>query len=150
MEYVPQSKLADWRKANTPKVCPISRVRSKSWVVDHDHQTGLIRGVIDAEANVFLGRIENSYKRLSKAKKACSLIDTLKGIVGYLEASETPSRPVMHPVGLTQLTKRFKNNLTAAEQTEELLRLKAKQIDVQACKNGKERASLYRILIKGI
>jgi hypothetical protein len=56
----------------------------------------------------------------------------------------------MHPVGLTQLTKRFKNNLTAAEQTEELLRLKAKKSDVQACKNGKERASLYRILIKGI
>ena len=148
MEYIPQNKLAQWRKKNAPKLCPISRVRSKNWVVDHDHDSGLIRGVIDSEANVFLGRIENSYKRLSTAKKVTTLIDTLKGIVAYLEASENPSRPILHPVGLTQLCKRFKNNLTAAQQVQELVNKKASKKEIEACKNAKDRTALYRNLLK--
>jgi len=116
--------------------------------VDHDHDSGLIRGVIDSEANVFLGRIENSYKRLSMAKKVTTLIDTLKGIVAYLEASENPSRPVLHPVGLTQLCKRFKNNLTAAQQVQELVNKKASKKEIEACKNAKDRTALYRNLLK--
>lgn len=148
MKYIPQNKLANWRKENAPELCPISRVRSKSWVVDHDHQTGLIRGVIDSEANAFLGRIENAYKRLSAAKKVTTLIDTLKGIVAYLEANEDPLDPIMHPVGLTQVCKRFNNNLTADEQVKELKAKKATKDQIKACKNAKDRTALYRGLIK--
>ena len=145
MEYIPQNKIKTYRESNTPDVCPISKVKSDNWVVDHDHVTGQIRGVIDSEANVFLGAIENRYKRLSKEKKVTSLVDMLEGIVGYLKAKQTG---ILHPVGLSQLCKRFNNNLTAADQKFALQKLGAKKSDILACNNSKDRTSLYRSLLK--
>lgn len=148
MKYLPKSKLAEWRKANAPGICPITHNQSDSWVVDHDHETGIIRGVIDDQANVFLGRIENAYKRFSAAKKGVTLERMLEGILGYLEAAKRNPAPVLHHVGLTQLCKRFKNNLTAQEQVAELRALGAKKDQIEACKNAKDRTSLYRSLLK--
>lgn len=145
MEYIPQNQIKNYRESNTPNVCPISKVKSDNWVVDHDHQTGQIRGVIDSEANVFLGAIENRYKRLSKGKKVTSLVDMLEGIVAYLNAKQTG---ILHPVGLTQLCKRFNNNLTSEGQKLALQKLGAKKSEILACNNSKNRTALYRSLLK--
>ena len=61
---------------------------------------------------------------------------------------EQETLDVLHPVGLIQLTKKFKNSLTAAEQVVELRILGATKKELESCSNEKERCKLYRELTK--
>jgi hypothetical protein len=145
VKYLPQSKLATWRKENKPKKCALLGIVIRDPVVDHDHNSGMVRGVVSREGNSLLGRIENAYKRLSVAARALPLPWVLRAMADYLERPDTD---ILHPVGLTQLCKRFKNGLTAKEQEDTLYVMKADPNDIRACTNSKKRTHLYRKLLK--
>lgn len=142
--YLKQGDLASWREKNKPAKCPILNIETDDWVVDHNHTTGFVRGVISRSANSFIGKIENFLLRFSKCKQI-EFPNALRRAADYLEKGDLD---FIHPYGLTQLTKRFKNNLTVAEQVAVLVRLGASEEKIQACTNAKQRAQLFRSTYK--
>lgn len=147
MTYLPQNQLAPFREKNKPCICPILLESSDDWVVDHDHQTGLIRGVISRKGNSFLGKVENYYLNRCSGDKA-KLPEVLRGMAYFIENPPASEQRIMHPVGLKQLTNRFKRNLSKHEQEVSLRILGAKKSEISSCKNVNERAALYRSLVK--
>ena len=144
MPYLSQRKIKEYREENEPSRCPILNIRTKDWVVDHDHQTGFVRGVISRQANSLIGKIENFYLGMCKGKKK-NLPSTLECISFYLKHSNTN---ILHHVGLNQFTKRFKNKLTSKEQVDTLIGLGATKEELSKCSNSKHRSKLYHKLIK--
>ncbi len=141
--YLPQNKLKDWRVKHQPKTCPLILRKTSDWVVDHCHQTGMIRGVVSRVGNALLGKIENfAYRRCQISQG--HLPDVLRGIADYLEQEQLD---VLHPVGLTQLTKKFKA-LTSEKQKGILVDLGAKRKQLMECSNASERTKLFRELTK--
>lgn len=124
--------------------CPILSIKTNDWVVDHDHQTGMIRGVISRQANILLGKIENCYLRMCKGDKEFLPV-TLEALASYLDKSKTE---YLHPVGAKQLANRFLR-MKKAEQEQTLFELNAEKSVVHSCTNAKERTSIYSSIIKG-
>jgi hypothetical protein len=144
MKYLPQSELAEWRKKNAPKKCPLVEYKTSNWVVDHDHTSGLVRGVVSSEGNALLGRIENAFKRLSRGAKKASLPTILRNMASYLERDDLQ---LLHPEGFRQLYKRF-YSLPKDYQLDILLKFGTNRDDISKCKNAKERTELYKQIIK--
>jgi hypothetical protein len=141
--YLPQNKIKEYREKNKPLCCPILATKKDDWVLDHDHQTGLVRGVISRQANSLLGKVENFYMRMCKGDKE-HLPGVLDAMAAYLEQEQLD---VLHPVGLTQLTKKFKG-LTSEKQKATLVDLGAKRKQLMECSNASERTKLFRELTK--
>ena len=59
----------------------------QGYTLDHCHTTGLIRGVLRADTNIFLGRIEKYYNKIL-GKTGLSLIEVLEGLLSYLKSTE--------------------------------------------------------------
>lgn len=55
--------------------------------LDHSHSTGVVRGVLRADTNIMLGRIEKYYNKIL-GKTGLSLIEVLEGLLSYLKESE--------------------------------------------------------------
>ena len=146
MTYVPQNKLAQWRKENAPGRCPILDRVTDDLVVDHDHLNGEIRAVISREANTMLGKIENIHRSICRGNPK-DLPQVLLNIAEYLKA---PASGILHPVGIKQLTSRFKRNLNKEEQEFALQKMGAKKSEISCCKNVNDRSALYRTLVKTI
>ena len=144
MKYLPQSKLAEWRKENAPKKCPLVEYKTSNWVVDHNHTSGFVRGVVSSEGNALLGRIENAFKRLSRGAKKASLPTILRNMASYLEQDDLT---LLHPEGFRQLYKRF-YSLSKDYQLDILLKFGTNRDDISKCKNAKERTELYKQIIK--
>jgi len=144
MKYLPQSKLAEWRKKNAPKKCPLVEYKTSNWVVDHNHTSGFVRGVVSSEGNALLGRIENAFKRLSRGAKKASLPTILRNMASYLEQDDLQ---LLHPEGFRQLYKRF-YSLSKDLQLDILLKFGTNRDDISKCKNAKERTELYKQIIK--
>jgi|TARA_R110002020_G_scaffold9809_1_gene38288 hypothetical protein len=144
MKYLPQSKLAEWRKENAPKKCPLVEYKTSNWVVDHNHTSGFVRGVVSSEGNALLGRIENAFKRLSRGAKKASLPTILRNMASYLEQDDLT---LLHPEGFRQLYKRF-YSLSKDLQLDILLKFGTNRDDISKCKNAKERTELYKQIIK--
>jgi len=141
--YLPQNKLKDWRVRHQPKACPLLLRKTSDWVVDHCHKSGMVRGVVSRVGNSLLGKIENfAYRRCQVSQS--HLPDVLRGIADYLEQEQLD---VLHPVGLTQLSKRFKS-LTSEKQKATLVDLGAKRKQLMECSNASERTKLFRELTK--
>ena len=87
-------ELAHYRKKNLPKKCPIMETGCSSPCVDHNHDTGMVRGVVSMEGNTFLGRVENSFKRFGTASTA-GLPKILRNMADYIEKGDTE---YLHPV----------------------------------------------------
>lgn len=93
-------------------LCPILKqpVTDDTAVIDHKHITkaeikrgeigkdgkGLLRGCIHTQANVFIGKIEKSFKRSGCHKFGVPLVDQLRAIADYLENPPMPQRYI-HP-----------------------------------------------------
>lgn len=144
MTYLSQNQIKEFREANKPINCPILDSKKDDWVLDHDHQTGMVRGVISRQANSLLGKVENFFLKMCKGRKE-DLPNTLEAMAAYLERE---ALDVLHPVGLTQLTRKFTNTLTASEQVSKLEDLGASKDDLAACRNQKQRKELFRTLTK--
>ena len=144
MKYLPQSKLAQWRKKNAPTKCPLVEYKTSNWVVDPDHTSGFVRGVVSSEGNALLGRIENAFKRLSRDAKKATLPTILRNMASYLEQEDTH---IIHPEGFRQLYKRF-FSLPKDLQLDILLKLGVNRQQIAECKNSKDRTNLYKKYLK--
>ena len=144
MKYLSQGKLAEWRKENEPHFCPLLNCENSNWVVDHCHNSGMVRGVVSSEGNAFLGKIENAHKRLSKNARGCSLPVVLRSMAMYLEKESTG---ILHPEGFRQLYKRF-SRLKKDFQLDILLKLGINRQRILECNNSKDRTNLYKQYIK--
>ena len=69
----------------------------------------------------------------------------LRACADYLEKKHSN---YLHPVGLTQLEKRFRNNLTSSEQVTVLTSEGATPEDIEKCSNSLQRSKLFRKLTK--
>jgi len=141
--YLPQNKLKDWRVRHQPKACPLLLRKTSDWVVDHCHKSGMVRGVVSRVGNSLLGKIENfAYRRCQVSQSHLPAV--LRAIADYVEQEQLD---VLHPVGLTQLSKRFKS-LTSEKQKATLVDLGAKRKQIMECSNASERTKLFRELTK--
>jgi hypothetical protein len=141
--YLPQNKLKDWRVRHQPKACPLLLRKTLDWVVDHCHKSGMVRGVVSRVGNSLLGKIENfAYRRCQVSQSHLPAV--LRAIADYVEQEQLD---VLHPVGLTQLSKRFKS-LTSEKQKATLVDLGAKRKQIMECSNASERTKLFRELTK--
>jgi hypothetical protein len=103
----------------------------------------MVRGVVSRVGNALLGKIENfAYRRCQISQSHLPAV--LRGIADYLEQEQLD---VLHPVGLTQLTKKFKG-LTSENQKATLVDLGAKRKQLMECSNASERTKLFRELTK--
>ena len=141
--YLPQNKLKDWRVRHQPKACPLLLRKTSDWVVDHCHKSGMVRGVVSRVGKSLLGKIENfAYRRCQVSQSHLPAV--LRAIADYVEQEQLD---VLHPVGLTQLSKRFKS-LTSEKQKATLVDLGAKRKQLMECSNASERTKLFRELTK--
>ena len=97
MTYLPVNKLAKWRKENEPSQCPILETKTNDWVVDHDHKSGEIRGVISRQANTLIGKMENIYTTMCKGDPA-ELPGVLENIAAYLLDHVISELPANHTI----------------------------------------------------
>jgi hypothetical protein len=103
----------------------------------------MVRGVVSRVGNALLGKIENfAYGRCQISHSHLPAV--LRGIADYLEREQLD---VLHPVGLTQLCRKFKA-LTSEKQKSILVDLGAKRIQLMECSNASERIKLFRELTK--
>jgi len=142
--YLTNKDIKKWRQANKPRHCPILTSRRSDWVVDHNHHSGMVRGVISRVSNSLLGKVENYlYRRCGANPEDFPKI--LRNMADYLDQKDTD---VLHPVGLTQLTKRFRHGLTSSEQVAVLRDLGGDEDGIKRCNNALDRANYYRQLTK--
>jgi len=140
-DYISQTELSEYREANCPVACPLLGLHEFIPVVDHDHKTGRIRGVVSNEGNALLGKIENFYGSRC-ARTEWELPEVLRALANYLEEDQGP----LHPVGTRQVTKRF-GRMKKDEQIAILKYQGAGREVIGSCKNSKDRTKLYRSLI---
>ena len=111
--------------------------------MDHSHHSGMVSGVVSRVGKAWLAKNENvAYRRCQISQSHLPAV--LRGIADYLEQEQLD---VLHPVGLTQLSKKFKA-LTSEKQKATLVDLGAKRKQLMECSNASERTKLFRELTK--
>ena len=90
-------ELRSWRIANCPAVCPILGIPldPSDAVVDHDHNTGHIRGVIHRQANALMGKIENYLNGYMRNLDCGDIRLVLSAMIDWMERDHS-SNP-LHP-----------------------------------------------------
>jgi len=142
--YISANKIKEFRERHNPGICPILLRKLTKSVVDHDHRTGEVRGVIDFNANNLLGVIERKYYSYCSGDPK-DLPNVLRRIADFLER---PPTGYLHPVGLNQLVAKFKG-LKKDEQINTLKSFYFVDInEINRCTNQQDRVKLYRTLLK--
>lgn len=100
-------------------ICPLceQQIAPEDAVVDHDHDTGLVRGVLHSVCNSVEGMIKHKFRRGGVHKKT-DLITYLKNLVVYLEKeqyelihpSEKPKEPNLMKSSFNELVREMKKN----------------------------------------
>ena len=138
MKYLKYADIKTYRQKNKPNICPILCINSE-FVLDHDHITGSVRGVISDEANLILGKLDNAIRRYGSTS-SLNTVQIIKNILDYYLRESTG---ILHPVGAKQLCTSFRR-LRKNEQNEYLLNLNIDISEIKACINNKDREKLFR------
>lgn len=103
-----RSQMTAWKQRHVQLVqggvCPLSlrrfdRKDSADWVIDHDHTTGEIRGVLYRSANAVEGKVKNAVARWGGTGEDYSLvIPYLERLIAYLKS---PGTGLMYPMHKT-------------------------------------------------
>jgi hypothetical protein len=139
MKYIPYTKIAKFRENNTPDKCPIFECSLEDPVLDHNHNTGMVRGVLNRQSNSWLGKIENSWKRFGSCSTV-NLNQALKNVCKYLDKGDLN---YLHPRGAKQLMSRF-SRYSKEKQIEMLVDIKCTKKQINSCQTSDERSLLYR------
>ena len=89
---------------------PITSLPVVGPCLDHDHVTGIIRGVLGRACNSFEGKVSNAHRRTGLANQGADLSTCLRGMADYLEWK---SLAILHPSHKTEDEKRVRRNLRA-------------------------------------
>lgn len=132
LEQTPLRKLArsqmrSWATRHLQTVqsglCPLCskhidlRIKGEG-VLDHDHDTGEIRGVLHRSCNAAEGKISNAAARWgAKSAKYSDVIEYLESVVGYLKTSGTG---MMYPLHKTADEKKDAANARARQRRAEI------------------------------
>lgn len=140
--YLAQSRINDLKGniLKTKSKCPITGEElAQSSHLDHDHRSGMVRGLISPLANLLLGKVENAMS-FSTGEK--NLPDILRKMADYLEK---PKTNILHPKGCTQVVNRFKRS---SKDTQEAL-IESLGIGIASdYKNSSERTKAYQDWLK--
>lgn len=99
-------KRQDWKCA----ICSEPLTTLTNACLDHDHYTGVIRGVLCRNCNGIEGKIKNLAIR---GKRKMKQKDYLGKIILYWIMHETDRTGLLHPLHLTDDEKRIKRNTKA-------------------------------------
>jgi hypothetical protein len=92
---------------------PIDLTIKGEGVLDHDHDSGLIRGVLHRSCNAAEGKISNAAARWgAKSSKYSEIVKYLENVVLYLKS---PKKNMMYPTHQTEDEKRADRNKKARE-----------------------------------
>lgn len=142
MTYISQNKLAQYRKEHCVGMgCPILGRELSAPCVDHNHRTGMVRGVLSREGNVLLGKFENYLRKFCPDVPEEDYPKIAYNLGDYLERGDTKD---LHPVGLKQLTSRFSRR----PKGEQLHILEGLGVRPEGKTNRAERTKLYREAMK--
>lgn len=106
-------------------------------VLDHDHDTQYVRGVLHRQCNVFEGRLINSYIRSLKWVSKTPLPEILRNLALYYE--QDYSSNALHPGAMRKGLTEFRK-LTAQDQNKVLIKL--------GCVSGNNKVERERQLKK--
>lgn len=109
---------------------------SKDAVLDHNHKTHYVRGVIHRQANAVLGKIENMWTRYLKFWYTGTLSSFLRSCADYLERRD--DHRYIHPGWLRGCQTKF-NALNESQKKKVLVALAQPEGD-----NAKQRKELFR------
>ena len=102
---------------------PINPTIPKELVLDHDHTTGQVRGVLHRSCNAAEGKVANAAGRWgAKSMDYTAILPWLKGMVQYLEQ---PAKEILYPTFQTEDEKRIARNAKERRQRAER---KARQV----------------------
>jgi len=113
LKYIKYSDLTSMKEKATGTTCAITGIKLNydNAVIDHCHITkkeikngclgidgkGLLRGAIINQVNVFVGKIENGWKRSGSHLLGLSLPDILRRIADYIENPPLVHEKIVHP-----------------------------------------------------
>lgn len=97
------------RQGNRCALCqqPLGTKAPLDPVLDHDHETGAVRGVLHRGCNSGLGKVENAAARYGYAR---NLIPFAMGLGRYLQTHSTNVTGLIHPTHKTDEEKRLLKN----------------------------------------
>lgn len=93
-------------------LCKID-LRCVTACLDHDHETGLIRGVLCQNCNGIEGKINNLARR---AKRQGTKAKFITSVLAYWNCFEEAARMEIHPTHKTPDEKRLRRNKKAKER----------------------------------
>lgn len=85
-------------------ICEINVLaESKTTTLDHDHETGVVRGVLCNNCNGLEGKVKNAATR---AKREGTYLEWLEKLVLYLQKHASNQTNLIHPTHKTPLEKK--------------------------------------------
>lgn len=104
-------------------MCPITkRALGDDVVLDHDHDSGMIRAVLPRWINAVLGKCENWSRRAGKGVDPVAL---LRSIADYMEFHIKYPSGILHPTFKTEVEKRDLRNKRARDARRKANKVKA-------------------------
>lgn len=103
-----QRELLRQTQGNNCALCKMP-CSSTEAVLDHDHDTGAVRGTLHRGCNALLGKVENNYKRYGVRHLAAFCA----GLAPYLQLHMTNQTMLIHPTHKTEDEKRLARNAKA-------------------------------------
>lgn len=142
MKILKQKDLKKFREKHHPKVDPISLKAIVNPTLDHCHDTGFCRGVLDASTNCFLGKVENAFKRYMKYQ-GVTLEDTLYFLGKYVDNPPLKDKEILHPKAVSLNIRKF-GRYNAKMQESILAIMMVSALEISSCKTKKDRVKLYK------
>lgn len=120
-------------------VLTLSKVLPKQSCLDHNHNTLLVRGVLNRQSNAALGKLEGVYTRYLSYWYEGTLSTFLRQAANYLERPDDSRW--RHPHFLKKLKSTF-NKLPEGEKSKVI-----KDLGYEDGKNGKSRKEIFSKII---
>lgn len=136
-DRIKSTGIKEYRQQNKPDFCPILGIplAEEDAVLDHDHKTGRVRGVMHRQANVLVGKIENQYRRYMGKIQGLDLASVLENVAAWVQ--DDYSHMPLHPKGVRSVISKFRN-MPKLDQVSFL-----ESVNVDPAGNAKERVKKF-------